>query len=284
MFGRFDRGDFNNRNFISIEELDCYLFETKYGFVQSYDNVLELVNNFGYYSLKEGLDNDIRNLIVEIVSIFNNVKSLVFNNLNEVDIDEMITRLKNLDLDTINENIIPTLKRYPIKQLSKENLNEFEEYKKSKSSWSKRDEDIEMPESIEFINSYTDGTKKNEIFCKDNLTGWAIILKRNSDIRKAIFKDLEDMFNSLNKIPIERELDFEKFGWVEITPLTLHIEVVQGLNILIRALSYLLNSVSYKNNKLLIFDKIEVSNNIETAKIIIKRAVPVINNQRKIVY
>ena len=284
MFGRFNRGEFNNyKNLTCTDDLDCYLFKTKYGFVDSYENILELINNLAYYSLKKGLNEEIKKSIIEIVSIFNNIKSLVLDDLSNIDIDDMLERFNNLNLDSINEDIKPTLKKYEIKNISKKEFDDFKQYEKDKLDWSKVYTDIKIPDSIGYINSYADGINENIIFSKDNLTGWGIIIKRESNPEEAIFKNLEKMFNSLGRIPLETIYSFQDLGLLEISPLGLHIEIIQGLNLIVRALNYLLNSNSYKNNEYLLFDKLEIDKSIKGSKIIIKRAVEIIKSQRKTV-
>lgn len=99
--------------------------------------------------------------------------------------------------------------------------------------------------------------------------------------------DIADSFriftSQVSKIDFSYNSDY-KLASLEMTSSGFNSEHIYALNILIKAYNYLINSISFKENKIFLLDEYTINKRIENAKLIVERVPLLIQSRLALIY
>lgn len=251
------------------------------GFYQT-EKILRLYNTMTYLLEKAEINKDLLDKFIEINHCMNIINTLKLDSYEYfiANIQEYYDMHKNIeslwDQPTIDTNNIFNYTIYNMEKLDYDDFIEVFDKIKNKES------DIE-----------------NKIYCNETESGLNVIISK--DIFKAnerkLYTFIENKQNNLNKdiaysfkyftaqvSKLDSSYESEyKLMSLDMTRLGLNREHVNAFNALMTAYNYLINSLSFRENKLAPFDEYEINKRISNAKITVERVPLVIQSRLELI-
>ncbi|AMN31098.1 hypothetical protein BFS06_14360 [Clostridium perfringens] len=231
---------------------ELYLIDYNMYSVNTLNKRVDIIN-YLYLNLKElDLNEDLFALFTEIVEIINNLSTLTVND--------------SIDMNYAIKNMVERLNNFQFRKIESFELNS--NIKTLKPTILKQDEFDEKLKYIkESVHNYSDNLEFYILEEEDNLS---IIIPKDENNLTSFIKDnshktiVNELINVLIKIgSLNNSVDESISHYLfEFSEEKLYKSVSFYLNEQIQALIYLLNSYSFRNNVLEMFDLLEIENRI----------------------
>ncbi|MGG7131216.1 hypothetical protein [Clostridium perfringens] len=231
---------------------ELYLIDYNMYSVNTLNKRVDIIN-YLYLNLKElDLNEDLFALFTEIVEIINNLSTLTVND--------------NIDMNYAIKNMVERLNNFQFRKIESFELNS--NIKTLKPTILKQDEFDEKLKYIkESVHNYSDNLEFYILEEEDNLS---IIIPKDENNLTSFIKGnshktiVNELINVLIKIgSLNNSVDESISHYLfEFSEEKLYKSVSFYLNEQIQALIYLLNSYSFRNNVLEMFDLLEIENRI----------------------
>ena len=231
---------------------ELYLIDYNMYSVNTLNKRVDIIN-YLYLNLKElDLNEDLFALFTEIVEIINNLSTLTVND--------------SIDMNYAIKNMVERLNNFQFRKIESFELNS--NIKTLKPTILKQDEFYEKLKYIkESVHNYSDNLEFYILEEEDNLS---IIIPKDENNLTSFIKGnshktiVNELINVLIKIgSLNNSVDESISHYLfEFSEEKLYKSVSFYLNEQIQALIYLLNSYSFRNNVLEMFDLLEIENRI----------------------
>lgn len=275
---------FNNEQFRgNIEGENCYLSKfvildkEKYYF-RTFDEIisfleipLSIVNNIK-------VNEDIKKYFIKILSGISAMKPLHIKEFGRYDPvydnEEYRTKIKNI-IEILYSTVSSDVELISIFETEQITLEEYNIYSKE-DGYKETMERIKKGEKKSYPNKisyFTDGSKISVAFPEEFTDKYSecicIFVK---EVTGDFFTDLFLELLELCSI-VKLSKNCPKFQYPFITEEQVHVEIGNAVDNLIQAMTYLKNSTSFRNDKMYVFDEIEIDKKIEWTKIYLEKAI-----------
>lgn len=242
------------------------------------EKTLKLYNTMTHLLKNSKLNSDILDKFIEINYCMNLIGDLKINNYNSFidNLEKYYEKHDNLKYlwnnISANDNNIFEYNIFNMKELS------YDELIKNSDKICNKESDIKNTIYYNKNDSELRVIISNDILKKYERKMYMFIENNKNDLSSDIGYSFRRFTSQVSKIDFSYESDY-KLASLEMTSLGLNREHVNALNILMTAYNYLINSISFKENNMLIFDEITINKRISNAKLMIER-VPLIIQSR----
>lgn len=253
------------------------IFNETTGFFYA-EKTLKLYNTMTHLLKNSKLNSDILDKFIEINYCMNLICNLKINNYNYFidNLEEYYKKHDNLkslwnNIHT-NYNDIFEYHIFDMEELS------YDEFIKSFDKICDKESSVEN--SI-YYNESESGLRviiSNDILKKYERKMYMFIENNKNDLNSDIAYSFRRFTSQVSKIDFSYDSDY-KLASLEMTSLGFNSEHIHALNILMKAYNYLINSISFKENNMFIFDELTINKRISNAKLMVER-VPLIIQSR----
>lgn len=242
------------------------------------EKTLKLYNTMTHLLKNSKLNSDILDKFIEINYCMNLIGDLKINNYNSFidNLEKYYEKHDNLKYlwnnISANDNNIFEYNIFNMKELS------YDELIKNSDKICNKESDIKNTIYYNKNDSELRAIISNDILKKYERKMYMFIENNKNDLRSDIAYSFRRFTSQVSKIDFSYESDY-KLASLEMTSLGFNREHVNALNILMTAYNYLINSISFKENNMFIFDELTINKRISNAKLMVER-VPLIIQSR----
>lgn len=283
LYGFIDRDDkefYLDLGNVEAIQNQMVVIEKGPGFMD-YNQVVNLYNTSFYMMSENDFNEDIINLFKEIVIGLNVIRSLRVDNSYigfDKNLDEYTSKHNDalIEWEVYDDTSIYDRYLYKVFSVSEVSKDKFKEI----SNEDFDDSLLETPIHISYDGEDIDGYVRDDIHkeIKGNL--FYIPEVKTGDVNKDICLSFSEILNQVSNFEAQYSHK-DNVILLGMTQAGFNFDHHVAINHLLRTFNYLLNSNSLKDNELYFFDKVEVENRIELAKIIISRIPNIIKSRIK---
>lgn len=242
------------------------------------EKTLKLYNTMTHLLKNSKLNSDILDKFIEINYCMNLIGDLKINNYNSFidNLEKYYEKHDNLKYlwnnISANDNNIFEYNIFNMKELS------YDELIKNSDKICNKESDIKNTIYYNKNDSELRAIISNDILKKYERKMYMFIENNKNDLNSDIAYSFRRFTSQVSKIDFSYDSDY-KLASLEMTSLGFNSEHIHALNILMKAYNYLINSISFKENNMFIFDELTINKRISNAKLMVER-VPLIIQSR----
>ena len=242
------------------EDLGVIDYNIRYFY--QYSNVLSVINEIYIRLIRKGINNELLDAISNIVEKLNNLVHFQYGgDCKDEDtlVNEYLKLFDTFKYQKLSEFSKETnIKVHKVQYISNDIINQLND--NYKASFNKEYEDIRDNYKGFYIGSLSeDGESYPLISCHNDMKVISILSNTDND---TVLKGLLEVFRAIYSIDKE-DLFLEKYYRFHMTRGRIHKEIVCLINNLLKALNYLFNSTSFRENEYYLFDRYELERRVD---------------------